>query len=68
MTEIAQKAGFQTNEQKIEVKFVPESEDLKKCVEFGQQIEPKSKPNLSILLERNKWQQKARMLPFLNYA
>ena len=43
MTEIAQKAGFQTNEQKIEVKFVPESEDLKKCVEFGQQIATKIK-------------------------
>ena len=43
MTEIAQKAGFQTNEKKIEVKFVPESEDLKKCVEFGQQIATKIK-------------------------
>ena len=43
MTEIAQKAGFQTNEQKIEVKFVPESEDLKKCTEFGQQIATKIK-------------------------
>ena len=43
MTEIAQKVGFQINEQKIEVKFVPESEDLKKCVEFGQQIATKIK-------------------------
>jgi flavorubredoxin len=43
MIEIAQKAGFQTNEQKIEVKFVPEREDLKKCVEFGQQIATKIK-------------------------
>ncbi len=43
MTEIAQKAGFLTNEQKIEVRFVPESKDLKKCVEFGQQIATKIK-------------------------
>lgn len=43
MTEIAQKVGFQINEQKIEVKFVPEREDLKKCVEFGQQIATKIK-------------------------
>jgi len=43
MTEMAQKAGFQINEQSIEVKYIPESEDLKKCFEFGQQIATKIK-------------------------
>jgi flavorubredoxin len=43
MTEMAQKAGFQTNETSIEVKYIPESEDLKKCFEFGQQIAAKIK-------------------------
>jgi len=43
MTEMAQKAGFQVNEQNIEVKYIPESEDLKKCFEFGQQIAAKIK-------------------------
>jgi flavorubredoxin len=43
MTEMVQKAGFQTNEQSIEVKYIPESEDLKKCFEFGQQIATKIK-------------------------
>jgi anaerobic nitric oxide reductase flavorubredoxin len=43
MTEMAQKAGFQVNETKVEVKYIPESEDLKKCFEFGQQIASKIK-------------------------
>ncbi len=43
MTEMAQKAGFQVNEQSIEVKYIPESEDLKKCFEYGQQIAAKIK-------------------------
>jgi anaerobic nitric oxide reductase flavorubredoxin len=43
MSEIAQKAGFQVNEQSVEVKYVPDSEDLKKCFEFGQQIAAKIK-------------------------
>jgi anaerobic nitric oxide reductase flavorubredoxin len=43
MTEMAQKAGFQTNETSIEVKYIPESEDLKKCFEYGQQIASKIK-------------------------
>ncbi len=38
MTEMAQKAGFQVNETNLEVKYIPEREDLKKCFEFGQQI------------------------------
>jgi anaerobic nitric oxide reductase flavorubredoxin len=38
MTEIAKKAGFQINEQSIEVKYIPKNEDLKTCIEFGQQI------------------------------
>jgi flavorubredoxin len=43
MTETAQKAGFQTNEQNIQVKYIPKNEDLKKCFEFGQQIAAKIK-------------------------
>ena len=43
MTEMAQKAGFQVHEPSIEVKYVPDSEDLKKCFEFGQQIAAKIK-------------------------
>jgi anaerobic nitric oxide reductase flavorubredoxin len=43
MAEMAQKAGFQVNETKVEVKYIPESEDLKKCFEFGQQIAMKIK-------------------------
>jgi flavorubredoxin len=38
MKEMAQKAGFEIYEQSVEVKFVPDAEDLKKCLEFGQQI------------------------------
>jgi len=43
MTEMAQKAGFEIHEQNIEVKYIPEREDLKKCFEFGQQIAAKIK-------------------------
>ncbi len=43
MTEMAQKAGFQVHEQAVEVKYVPDEEDLKKCFEFGQQIAAKIK-------------------------
>jgi anaerobic nitric oxide reductase flavorubredoxin len=43
MTEMAQKAGFEVYEQSIQVKYVPDSEDLKKCFEFGQQIATKIK-------------------------
>ncbi len=43
MTEMAQKAGFQIHESSVEVKYIPEREDLKKCFEFGQQITAKIK-------------------------
>jgi anaerobic nitric oxide reductase flavorubredoxin len=43
MTEMARKAGFEVHEPSIEVKYVPEQEDLKKCFEFGQQIAAKIK-------------------------
>ena len=43
MTEMAQKAGFEVYELSIQVKYVPDSEDLKKCFEFGQQIAAKIK-------------------------
>jgi len=43
MTEMAQKAGFEVHEQSIQVKYIPESGDLKKCFEFGQQIAAKIK-------------------------
>jgi len=38
MTEMARKAGFEVREPGIEVKFVPNAEDLQKCVEFGKKI------------------------------
>jgi flavorubredoxin len=43
MTETVKKVGFQTYEPGIEIKFVPDQEDLKKCFEFGQQIAAKIK-------------------------
>jgi anaerobic nitric oxide reductase flavorubredoxin len=43
MVETARKAGFEVHEPSIEVKFVPDQEDLKKCFEFGQQIAAKIK-------------------------
>jgi len=43
MSEMAQKAGFQVDETSVEVKYIPESADLKKCFEFGQQIAAKIK-------------------------
>jgi flavorubredoxin len=43
MTEMAQKAGFEFHESSMEVKYVPDQEDLKKCFEFGQQIASKVK-------------------------
>jgi flavorubredoxin len=43
MAEMAQKAGFQVHEASVEVKYVPDQEDLKKCFEFGQQIAAKIK-------------------------
>jgi flavorubredoxin len=43
MVEIARKAGFEVHEPGIEVKYVPDQEDLKKCFEFGRQIAAKIK-------------------------
>jgi flavorubredoxin len=43
MMETARKAGFEIYEPSIEVKFVPDQEDLKKCFEFGRQIAAKIK-------------------------
>jgi anaerobic nitric oxide reductase flavorubredoxin len=38
MTEIAKKAGFNVREPGLEIKYVPDQEDLKKCFEYGKQI------------------------------
>jgi flavorubredoxin len=43
MGEIAKNAGFDVFQQSVEVKYVPDKEDLKKCFEFGQQIAQKIK-------------------------
>jgi flavorubredoxin len=43
MIEMAKKAGFEVYEPSLEVRFVPDQEDLKKCFEFGQQIAAKIK-------------------------
>ena len=43
MTETVKKVGFQTYEPGIEIKYVPDQEDLKKCFEFGQQVAAKIK-------------------------
>ena len=43
MIETAKKAGFEVHEPGIEVKYVPDQEELKKCFEFGQQIAQKIK-------------------------
>jgi anaerobic nitric oxide reductase flavorubredoxin len=43
MTENVKKIGFQIHEPGIEIKYVPDQADLKKCFEFGQQIAEKIK-------------------------
>ena len=43
MTETVKKVGFQTYEPGIEIKYIPDQEDLKKCFEFGQQVAAKIK-------------------------
>jgi anaerobic nitric oxide reductase flavorubredoxin len=40
---MAKKAGFEVQEPGLEVKYVPDEEDIKKCFEFGQQIAQKIK-------------------------
>jgi anaerobic nitric oxide reductase flavorubredoxin len=42
MVETAKKAGFDVLESSMEVKYIPDQEDLKKCFEFGQQIAAKT--------------------------
>jgi anaerobic nitric oxide reductase flavorubredoxin len=43
MIETTKKAGFDVVETGVEVKYVPDEEDLKKCFDFGQQIAQKIK-------------------------
>jgi flavorubredoxin len=43
MLETAKKAGFEVHEPSIEVKFIPEREELAKCFEFGKEIATKIK-------------------------
>ncbi len=43
MVETAKKTGFEVYEPSIEVKYVPDSDDLKKCFDFGKQIAQKIK-------------------------
>jgi len=43
MIKMAKEAGFEVYEQSVEVKYVPDAMDLKKCFEFGQQIAQKIK-------------------------
>jgi anaerobic nitric oxide reductase flavorubredoxin len=43
LMEMAKKAGFETYEPTVEIKWVPDEADLKKCFEFGQQFAQKIK-------------------------
>ncbi len=43
MIKTAKEAGFDVMEPGLEIKFVPDKDDLKKCMEFGQQIAQKIK-------------------------
>ena len=43
MAKVAKEAGFDVVEPGLEIKFVPDEEDLKKCFEFGQLIAQKIK-------------------------
>lgn len=43
MAETVKKVGFQTFDSALEIKYIPDQEDLKKCFEFGQQIAAKIK-------------------------
>lgn len=43
MIEAVKKAGFQVNEPGLELKYIPDEEDLRKCFEFGKQIAIKVK-------------------------
>jgi len=46
MIEVAKKAGFDVVEPGLEIKYVPDLDDLKKCMEFGRQIAAKVKVRL----------------------
>ena len=41
MVEIAKKAGFEVLEPNVDVKYVPNNEDLKRCFDFGEEIAKK---------------------------
>ncbi len=43
LMEMAKKAGFETYEPTVEIKWVPDEAELKKCFEFGQQFAQKIK-------------------------
>jgi anaerobic nitric oxide reductase flavorubredoxin len=43
MVKVAKEAGFDVLEPGIEVKFVPDEDDLKKCLEFGRMVAQKIK-------------------------
>jgi anaerobic nitric oxide reductase flavorubredoxin len=43
LMDMAKKAGFDVYEPTVEIKWVPDEEDLKKCFEFGQQFAQKIK-------------------------
>jgi len=43
MIKVAKEAGFEVYEPGLEIKYVPDNDDLKKCLEFGQQIAQKIK-------------------------
>jgi flavorubredoxin len=43
MIEAAKKAGFQVSEPGLELKYVPDAEDLKKCFDFGKEIASRAK-------------------------
>jgi anaerobic nitric oxide reductase flavorubredoxin len=38
MTEMARKAGFEVHESGLEIKYIPDENDLKRCFELGKQI------------------------------
>lgn len=43
MVEMGKKAGFEVQELSVEIKYVPDEQDLKKCFDFGKQIADKIK-------------------------
>jgi flavorubredoxin len=43
MTETAKKAGFNVHEASVEIKYIPDEADLKRCFDYGAQIAKKIK-------------------------